>query len=696
MRFESARSTDIAGRGDPGLVRRWGMRVGPWLWATRLRILFVIDGRIDLSSGASSFGLGPVLQTLRDPTFAWWVRFEVDVARRAPGDPTENPSPAEDEERYLNFRFTQPGFSLDAYDQVWLFGDFPGPSGPSPDDSDIEEDDSTPLHDAELRLLAEWMDRGGGVFATGDHEYLGASMCYRVPRVRRMRKWTFEQGVPLQYGGSRHDTMQGRQGQDQVAMNNEMDSIPQPIEPVYRATATSATVRTLIPHPLLCGPEGVIELFPDHMHEGEVIDDDQVELNDPLDIPGYAGVEFPGVPKVRPRPEVVAYGRTTDQAPHPEPVDAKRYGLVSAYEGSRVGIGRVVVDSTWHHWFSLNLDGFAVNNRPVYDGMQAYYRNVALWLATPDQRASMLAAATWGVIVADPMDFPVELRTRLWEVGEKALDAIGRTASQCTIFGLAESEWPPVVLERAFVPPETPASAPCTSCLPIDLLLRAVVGGIGVGLLELAHDYNAQLIRGRRPRLDPEAIAAGAAEGIERGNRELVEVIRGMGPKEARTADTLERPYRPRESRSIPVPVEVLPLRVVAERLQFTDPGDPAVVDSPVTLTIRVGPPRSVIALDVVHAPAAAFESGGRFLELDRLVCETTAQSGEPLVVEVLAGAWGVGDANTEALRYRDTLVGDPSDWLGRHLPSSDQRWRLWYRVESADRSAESEPSHDG
>ena len=33
------------------------------------------------------------------------------------------------------------------------------------------------MTDGELKVLAEWMDAGGGVFATGDHAYLGASMC---------------------------------------------------------------------------------------------------------------------------------------------------------------------------------------------------------------------------------------------------------------------------------------------------------------------------------------------------------------------------------------------------------------------------------------------------------------------------------------------------------------------------------------
>ena len=84
----------------------------------------------------------------------------------------------------------------------------------------------------------------------------------------------------------------------------------------------------------------------------------------------------------------------------------KRFGLVGAYDGDSVGIGRVVVDSTWHHWFSYNLHGFQAANPAMYELMQAYYRNVGLWLATPAQRQSMVVAASWGIVVSDPMAFP--------------------------------------------------------------------------------------------------------------------------------------------------------------------------------------------------------------------------------------------------------------------------------------------------
>src|SRR5437763_3027999 len=175
---------------------RWGVAPGPALWPIVLRILFVIDGRIDTSTGPGCFGLGYVLETLRDDSFAWWVRFEVQVVRRDQARmPLPNCSSQDSDSNYnqgqdprfaiTGFRFTEPNFSLNDWDQVWLFGDYPANQ-----DGDINEPQFCHLDDVELKLLAEWMDRGGGVFAAGDHWNLGASMCSRIPRVRTMRRWT--------------------------------------------------------------------------------------------------------------------------------------------------------------------------------------------------------------------------------------------------------------------------------------------------------------------------------------------------------------------------------------------------------------------------------------------------------------------------------------------------------------------------
>ena len=50
------------------------------LWPQTIRILIIIDGRINQSKKKNEFGLGYVLDTLRAP-FSWWVRFHVDVKR---------------------------------------------------------------------------------------------------------------------------------------------------------------------------------------------------------------------------------------------------------------------------------------------------------------------------------------------------------------------------------------------------------------------------------------------------------------------------------------------------------------------------------------------------------------------------------------------------------------------------------------
>src|SRR6266540_328299 len=69
------------------------------------------------------------------------------------------------------FRFDNPAhFNPKNFDEVWLFGISAG------------HDDYFPVHplsDHELRILIQFMNAGGGVFATGDHEDLGRPLCGR-------------------------------------------------------------------------------------------------------------------------------------------------------------------------------------------------------------------------------------------------------------------------------------------------------------------------------------------------------------------------------------------------------------------------------------------------------------------------------------------------------------------------------------
>ena len=710
---------------------RWGVAPGPALWPTVIRILFVIDGRINTSKNPSSFGLGYVLDTLRNDGFAWWVRFEVQVVRRDHAELVQTSQDYPDTNYTvgnapnfdtLGFKFTEANFSLDDWDQVWLFGD--NPANLSDNIYDPNYPFFNPLGDDELKLLAGWMDGGGGVFAAGDHWNLGSAMCSRIPRVRTMRKWTLEQGLPAQDGDTRNQTLQPVEGQGNPDVL-EGDTLPQPIELVYQPLVNSILTRPPITHPILTTPTGVIDTFPDHMHEGEIINDDDVELDSPLNIAGYNRPEYPfvepqinpgtaaritlggGPVRPRPRPHVIAYGRTTNLSPLDRPPDAggnalarvaggfgygtKRFGLVGAYDGDSAGIGRVVVDSTWHHWFSYNLHGFyAEQPQTQYELMQAYYQNVGLWLAGLAQRQSIVTAAIWGVVVSDPMAFPVAQTRSLWAVGKRAVDVMSRTVSPSMLQDFVASPFRGRAEELFGVPNDVNPADPYVASVPSDLAVRAIVGGIASSLIRPASDYVQARGKPRR-LLDPVAIAQHAVEGLKQGHRALIDTIQSSAAASKSMVTKLEEAFQP--SVPGPIQVELTGLRVVAERLQLPDPTDPVLVDirraavkagsTRFTITLRIALAGSVVTqavMDDLEFPS--FQLGGAFIDIDRDLYGGVVQSGESLVVEVVTGAAGPGQSAGEQVRFTDTLDGEPSNWVGSHSPSRSQLWRLWYRIE--------------
>jgi hypothetical protein len=534
------------GQGDA--FSAWGISATPALWPVVLRILFVIDGRINTSFDPGSFGLGYVLGTLRDESYAWWMQFQVQVVRRDAA-PMMPPSPPFPDTNYTvgdapafditNFRFTEANFNLDDWDQVWLFGDYPANMP-----GDINQPQFSPLQDDELLLLAQWMDRGGGVFAAGDHYNLGASLCSRIPRVRTMRKWTVGQGVPTQYGNSRNETLQHTVGYEDLW---EGDTLPQPIEVVQRPRLTIGLFPQWFPHALMDTPNGIISTFPDHMHEGQVIDDDQVQLDNPLNIAGYDRLEYPvatpvntlggaarigpgGLYQFRPVPHVVAYGWTTNpvfgdgvilEARLARPITTaftRTFGLVGSYDGDSVGLGRVVVDSTWHHWFSYNLHGFANDGPDIYfQRMQYYYRNIGVWLATAVQRQTMMFAAGWGLVISDPMAFPTASSQSVWAAGRRAQGMLSRTMSPAMLLEFVSSFFGGWGEQIFGLMPDFDPAAPYFSAATSDLTVRAILGGITSALKQPAMDY---LVKAER-RLDEGAIMRHAAEGARQGHEAL-------------------------------------------------------------------------------------------------------------------------------------------------------------------------------
>ena len=156
----------------------------------------------------------------------------------------------------------------------------------------------------------------------------------------------------------------------------------------------------------------------------------------------------------------------------------KRFGLVGTYDGDAVKVGRVVVDSTWHHWFSFNLVGIAAQASTAFWKMQTYYRNVALWLTTPAQRFSMMVSGVWSTLTQaspeafSPNDSP-------WQIGERVLARLRATTPEGMLDDWVAALLDPGLAAAIFGLDAAAESEPSWSSLPQEMVNRAVVGGVG-------------------------------------------------------------------------------------------------------------------------------------------------------------------------------------------------------------------------
>ncbi|MEM7072275.1 MAG: hypothetical protein AAF418_01780 [Pseudomonadota bacterium] len=369
---------------------------------------------------------------------------------------------------YRNFKFDQ--HDLSQYDQVWLFG------GHTLDDSQSTSTAPNALSDDELEALARFMNGGGGVFATGDHEDIGDAMCGRIPRVRNMRKWYHDKNnkdltkassgnyfdvdpqdpkrfpdpsdpdhramAPHVQGKYRHDTLTRRDSTN-IAFQNQSDDRAQTINPkIYRrkgvlnlVPATADTVPYMMNnearHRVLCRSsgtvinktnqrdDGIITKMPDHPHEGECYV--PKKLDEVLKFNNYSFEEYPKLGNgshLKPKIilEIDQQGRAGTQD-FKRQLEARKFGGIGVYDGHQVNVGRVLVDSTWHHFINLNLIGTKQYNvfpedarsqyfdkgflgseigKASYEEIKAYFVNIAIYLARKSNQTKMrFLAALW-------------------------------------------------------------------------------------------------------------------------------------------------------------------------------------------------------------------------------------------------------------------------------------------------------------
>jgi hypothetical protein len=384
-----------------------------------VRALIVTDGSGGFHTtaavgGGAHFHLGEFVSILQGTA---WEGFTLAITKAHRGRGNDGVSPpvtaADVNADLIDFDFA--AHDLTAYDMILIFAIMPDGTQMIRTGNALVSADATP---AELAAITAFMQAGGGVFATGDHESLGAGLCREIPRVRNMRRWYFGNapvGVPEAPNGgdeTRLDTL--RSGFDATyQFDDQSDTIPQEIIPAMHYSRWGRYLRVGYPHPLLCSPLGIVRHLPDHPHEG------RCEVPAHLDQITLGAEEYPvAAGGARLAPEVVADatvigGHSTGTKP---PVNEARFGVIGAWDGHRVDRGRVVVDATWHHFFNINLTGQVgapankdqgfYGPRPMgqpdlYPSIQWYFRNIVYWLVPKGRvvytlREAILVAAHSG------------------------------------------------------------------------------------------------------------------------------------------------------------------------------------------------------------------------------------------------------------------------------------------------------------
>jgi hypothetical protein len=212
------------------------------------------------------------------------------------------------------------------------------------------------LTEADCQGITRFRQRGGGIFATRDHQDLGSSLC-TLGGVGHAHFFHSKHQDPDQTRRARDDQQtkvitwpnyhSGSNGDYQLLT---------PVEPVHELLHNASSL------------SGCIEYFPAHPHEGGV-----------------------GEPEGQRNVRVIATGVSK--------VTKRPFNLIVAFEKEQDEhgqlLGRAVAESSFHHFVDYNWDtsmgcpsflaeppGDQIKREPErLEDVKAYVRNLALWLA---------------------------------------------------------------------------------------------------------------------------------------------------------------------------------------------------------------------------------------------------------------------------------------------------------------------------
>ncbi len=492
--------------------RRW------WWRRCDVKVLIVCDG--SLNYGTGGFHLSEFLTTFNELEARSSVDYKVTLAHR--GSIINSPNPVV-VDHIGGFRFDT-SVNLSDFDQVWLFAISPSGS----------------ISAAEVAAIEQYMDGGGGLFATGDHGWLGNAMCGNIPRVKDMRYWRDfpnsndnDNEVSMR-GKRRNDTNAARPGNASAnTFDHQSDGIPQTI--AVRTFGVGSN-----PHPLLSispsrRPSGIIDIMPDHPHEGECAPETSFTVNGT------------NVPTQVIATSFVPGGNT---APRKDPTEPHCFPSISVWDGRAANAGRIVVDSTWHHFVNINLNGTGSGQTGLsnadFEVIREYYMNIATWMTRRKIMWCLIRREIYELKVASQvveasLNNPEESLEKIKfgdlgsigalaeeELASKYNPSFARTfflelLEDCdTSLADQMDGWKPVRLAK-----ESPAEAPEADWLNLDLLLHTA---IGAGFIALRDNLKINNDKAGEEVLEAvlETFRKGMEQGLKIGLQNLERHFKGF------------------------------------------------------------------------------------------------------------------------------------------------------------------------
>ena len=267
----------------------------------------------------------------------------------------------------------------------------------------------TSLPQPQLDAIMTFMEAGGGVFCTGDHEDLGASFGKDLPRIRNMRYWLAADTPDIGDTSRLSTNLAGDNGVFEFI--DQSDVYPQKLYLNYRTNAGGIGS----PHPLLQSTNFTeLGYLPDHPHEGECRVPSN--LTTTFDLNGTTLDEWPvesgGASRVA--PEMVALSMSHGNSfPGKQALVPRSFIAITAYDGHLADKGRVSTDATWHHFINVNIDGTdtilsGLQDPPGTDTVEMeqireYFINIADWLMPKNVRRCL----RWPIIIVDLLRYPL-------------------------------------------------------------------------------------------------------------------------------------------------------------------------------------------------------------------------------------------------------------------------------------------------